>query len=299
MSLDLGSPAIEIAIGLSFVFFLLSLIVTALTEGVAGLFNLRGKTLKTGLKRVLGDPELVNKVLDHPLVRIDLGRLLKRKPSYISPRNFALAFKSVIEITQPGSASATAKVKGADAPVDAAVAEQLKAITLSSELEVPGLKSVEKWFDESMDRVSGWYKRRAQLITVLLAALVAIGLNANALRIGEHLAEEPTLRSAVVAKAEAVAAKTKPEKTNDASELSAAGKNLETALDELEGLKLPVLWAADNVPHGSDWFTAIGGWLITIIAISLGAPFWFDALGKLSNLRLAGRRPEDKAKGSD
>ena len=35
------------------------------------------------------------------------------------------------------------------------------------------------------------------------------------------------------------------------------------------------------------------GWLITALACTLGAPFWFDALGKLVKLRASGGRPED------
>ena len=36
------------------------------------------------------------------------------------------------------------------------------------------------------------------------------------------------------------------------------------------------------------WGRALGGWLITFLALSLGAPFWFDALGKIAGLRATG-----------
>jgi hypothetical protein len=35
-----------------------------------------------------------------------------------------------------------------------------------------------------------------------------------------------------------------------------------------------------------------GGWVLTAFAVSPGAPFWFDLLGKVSNLRGAGIKPE-------
>jgi hypothetical protein len=49
-------------------------------------------------------------------------------------------------------------------------------------------------------------------------------------------------------------------------------------------------WRGAAVPHGADGIAmAIGGWVLTILAISLGAPFWFDTLGRLSRLRSSGK----------
>jgi len=36
-------------------------------------------------------------------------------------------------------------------------------------------------------------------------------------------------------------------------------------------------------------FRHLGGWLLTIMAMSLGAPFWFDVLSRLSRLRSSGK----------
>jgi hypothetical protein len=36
------------------------------------------------------------------------------------------------------------------------------------------------------------------------------------------------------------------------------------------------------------------GWLITILAVSLGAPFWFDTLNRIIAIRSAGRAPEER-----
>ena len=44
------------------------------------------------------------------------------------------------------------------------------------------------------------------------------------------------------------------------------------------------------MPHGTDGIAlAVGGWLLTLLAISLGAPFWFDALSRFSRLRSSGK----------
>jgi hypothetical protein len=35
----------------------------------------------------------------------------------------------------------------------------------------------------------------------------------------------------------------------------------------------------------------IPGWVLTIVAVSLGAPFWFDTLNRFMSLRAAGKAP--------
>lgn len=315
MSLDLGAPALEIAIALAFVFFLLSLVVSAVNEGIAGVLNLRAKTLKKGLKGMLGDEAVVRELLDHALVRTDLkGKRWRRDPSYISPRNFALAFTDLIDVSSGavGDDVATVRIKGEEGAgtrqeeVKGSLNAQLAALTRSSGVALPGVEALEKWFDESMERVSGWYKRQSQIIAVVIAVFVAIGLNVSALKVADHLASEPTIRAAVVAKAEA--ASREPSSGAEAgagggstagkgaqpTELEKAGEDMETAVSNLSSLRLPIFWAKGNGLGGSatDVGLTIVGWLITIIAISLGAPFWFDALNKLANLRLAGKKPE-------
>jgi hypothetical protein len=41
---------------------------------------------------------------------------------------------------------------------------------------------------------------------------------------------------------------------------------------------------------GSGLYT-LGGWILTALAVSLGAPFWFDVLNNFVNLRLSGAKP--------
>jgi len=289
MSLDLGGPAIEIAIALAFVFFVLSLLVTELTELVAGIFKLRAGSLKQGLKGMLEDPKLVENLLDHPLIKTDLRTTRKRwqrkqEPSYIAPRNFAKVMRDLVQ-NEPGMDLSKA------AP---GLARQLRALSGATSAALPEEKALERWFDDAMDRVSGWYKRKAKWISLGIAAVVVAGLNVSALRVADHLSAEPTVRAAVVAKAEAAASKGKGGGEKDLEE---AGRNMENAVKDLEDLHLPIFWAAPNVPEWTvtDVGLTIAGWAVTIFAVSLGAPFWFDALGRLSNLRMAGKKPERKA----
>lgn len=302
MSFDLGSPAIEIAIALAFVFFLLSLIASYIAEAIAALFKFRSKNLKKGLEGMVGDPDVVRKLFCHPLVRTDLHQKKDKDPSYISSRTFALAFLDTVDVSKASTG----------------LTQQLSALTRSNSAALPNIDALEKWFDESMDRVTGWYRRKSQIVTFVIAVILVIGLNVSAIRVAEQLSAEPVVRAAVLAKAEAAAdqqeaeaededagavstasaagAEAEPESEEDPEkELVTAGKEMEEALDQLSDLKLAIFWVDEAMPEsGEEWAVALAGWLISILAVSLGAPFWFDTLNKLSNLRLAGKKPEEK-----
>lgn len=296
MSLDLGGPAIEIAIALAFVFFLLSLISAHVTEWIAGLLNLRAKTLRKGLEGMLGDKSVVEKILGHPLVRTDLQPDRQRDPSYIAPENFALALRDVLGTSGAGD-SESVKIADTGEEVKDALSTQLKL--LPSGGAIPKVPELERWFDDSMQRVGGWYKRKSQLVTIAIAVALVLVLNVSTLRIADQLSAEPKVLANVVAQAEARAgeeeATPKAGETQGAADLKQAGKDAEATVDDLAALSLPVFWTEEKNRPGSaeEWLLALAGWLVTIAAVSLGAPFWFDALGKISNLRMAGKKPEE------
>lgn len=298
MGVDLGGPAVEIAIGLAFVFFLLSTLVSAITEGIAWLFKQRAKQLEQGVLGLLGENKIAEEVLGHALVQSDARtptwKRKKQKPSYISARNFSLALiDTLAKRGTPSNDDLEEVENGATGLGEDAEALEEQLAALLGDPVVTDLKdfrkAAEEWFDDAMDRVSGWYKRRAQTITCMLAVVVAVGLNANAIAVGEQLANDPTVRAAVVSRAEASAG----EEEGDAK---AAGKKAEEAVKELKALEVPLLWP-NGFLQGVDLAAAFG-LLITAIAISLGAPFWFDALGKLAHLRTTGKKPDPKTEGA-
>lgn len=301
MGLDFGGPAVEIAIGLAFVFFLLSTLVSAITEGFAWVTKQRAKQLEHGLAGLLGENSVFRELYDHALVQSDARRPVPRKwglgkkkqrPSYVSARNFSLALIDLLAKRGEHSEDPLENVKNGARDLSSsedstkALEEQLAA--LFGDPAVTELKhfrkAAEDWFDDAMDRVSGWYKRWSQKITCMLAVVVAVILNANAIVIAEKLANEPTVRAAVVTRAEAAAGEEK-------GDAEAAGKKAETAVKGLDALNLPLLWP-DGLFSGVAPGIGIAGLLITAIAISLGAPFWFDALGKLARLRTTGKKPK-------
>lgn len=60
--------------------------------------------------------------------------------------------------------------------------------------------------------------------------------------------------------------------------------------------KGPGFWCYLKALLRSITFVQVVGWLLTIMALSLGAPFWFDVMKKFVNIRNTGIKPEEKKK---
>jgi len=176
----------------------------------------------------------------------------------------------------------------------------------------PDLKKIAAWFDSHMDRVSGWYKRKTQAWVLGLALAVTLVTNADTVRISRTLWENPTLRSAVVESARARAQMERPEEmvplvVYPNPEKPTAGEPVRVHKDQtLTDQERAVLgqlmgWSIDlgsrpREPGAFAWWllTHLVGWFLTMIAVSQGAPFWFDTLNRFINVRNAGRAPDER-----
>src|SRR6267378_3643573 len=95
-----GSTVIDIAIGLVFVYLLLSLICSAVNEIIERFAKYRASDLERGIKELLHDQAWVDQIYKHPLVNglfegaYEPGG--KKLPSYIPATNFALALMDCV-----------------------------------------------------------------------------------------------------------------------------------------------------------------------------------------------------------
>jgi hypothetical protein len=153
---------------------------------------------------------------------------------------------------------------------------------------------VEGWFDDKMDRLSGWYKRRTQLILFVIGLVLVFTLNADTLLFARTIWRDASLRDAITAQAQKFS-------QSPVCQDSEATKNnpatcVTTILDKVKALNIPLGWS--NKPgdprhpnDGSDWWLKIVGLVLTAVALTLGAPFWFDLLNKFVNFRATGPPP--------
>lgn len=301
-----GMQILDIAIGLIFIYLILALTCTAINELFAGWFDRRSKNLVMGIRNLLQDSKerdsksnkddensLVSKFYSHPLIKSleEKGA----KPSYIPSRTFALTLLDIIAPATPGGSKTIADVRGAvDKFSNAEVRKSLLVLIDEAEGDLNKVQeNIEIWFNNSMDRVSGWYKKRTQTIILLIAIALVGFLNADTIRISKALANNSALREAIVAQAQEYA------KSNQAAGNSTATPQarIQENVDKLQQLGVPLGYEGEGWPKGFDgWLSKVLGLMLTAAAASLGAPFWFDILNKFINIRAAGKSPDEMAK---
>ena len=293
----LGLNILDTAIGLVFVYLMLSLTCTALNEWIAGMLSRRSKTLYEGIKTLLEDPKKPTLLADfyaHPLVH-DLHHADK-KPAYIEPRTFSLVLLDLLVPSDPKASRTMASVRQAVAnlPADSTTRKTLSILLDQAGDSLLKLEQdMEAWFNGAMDRVSGWYKQRTQVIVLTIAALLSIATNADTFAIATALANNSALREAVIAQAKTYMETAKP--------LEAAPANQPTVnerISQLQQLGIPLGWKSRPSQPG-DWWNKLAGLALTAFAVSLGAPFWFDLLNRFMNIRAGGKSPEERAKPPD
>jgi hypothetical protein len=363
-----GSDVLDIVVGMVFIFLLLSLICSALQEFIETLVKKRAKDLERGIRELIGDPDnstdFIEKIYNHALVNsLYRGRYSADKksclPSYIPSANFAIAVMDLIRNPPAEGIKLPANIKGAYA-----IFEQ-RAAGDAARLQA----SLEEWFNTGMDRVSGWYKRRAQWILVALGLLIAVAINADTISIAQRLSNDSSLRKELVAMAEAKAnqqlatannaqisanpagtgsnpttagqnaaapaqavnggaAGTSPAGTDQPAATTATApaavstpapaaapltiapsvsaplpggsvQQIQQYTAQLDQIGLPIGWHAPQSATSKQLVeyaikAAPGevkkhgiGWILTAIAISMGAPFWFDLLDKIISVRTA------------
>jgi len=318
----LGIPALDVAIGLSFVYLLLGLICTTINEMIAGTRKTRARFLDKGIDRLLGgDHELKRRFYRNAAIKTLASTDTEICPAYIPAHRFATAVMDILSGTGKPLTDVAA-IRAAIPSVPPALGEQL-TILLDKSGDVADAfhKSLEGWFNDTMDRVSGWYKVHSQRNATILAVAITLFLNADTVHIVQTLWANPTLRQAVVEEARARAQKERPEELlpvaeysdpNDptastavkVSESQTLTGNEQNLLGQLTG------WGPDWARWGSldaqssvagraaSWtgtllWTHLLGWILTAVAVSQGAPFWFDTLNRFMNVRNAGRPPDE------
>ena len=274
----LGSTALDVAIGLVFVFLVVSLVCSAFSEGVESIFKNRAKDLERGIRELLTDTaplaksstDYVALFYDHPLIsslfKSDYATAKKKwqLPSYIPAPSFALAVIDIIGASQMPLRTAAVDF----APKNPKLSKALVALIDAAGTDADRARlNIETWFNSSMDRVSGWYKHRAQIIIALSGLTLSAAANVDSIAIVRMLSTDSGVREALVAQAKNPPSATAPDPAKE-------------PVARLRELGIPIGWH-EPIPVPGDyyaWAMKIIGIILTALAVSLGAPFWFDLL---------------------
>jgi hypothetical protein len=270
-------PVVEAAIELAVVYAAVSVFCSGVNEVLAEWVGRRGRFLREGLLNAIMDRWMYLRITTHPVVwslyRDVPGK--PRPPSYIPAATFTTAaFETILlkaaqlEGAGPGVTPAAptferlrealvrCRAAGyylADAllpPVDAA----------GGDLEV-ARRNVEGWYEGTMDRVSGWYKRRTRWLLFVIGLAVAVLANVDTIEVVT------------------------------APGLPVGFSCLQTDHGAGLGEMLSACWANAAAEGAARWPLKALGWLLTAFAVSLGAPFWWQLLCRVADLRGAGRKP--------
>ena len=299
-----GSQILEVAIGVVFVYILVSIICSAIREGIEGFLKTRAAYLEKGIRELLHDPDaagLAQQVYRHPLINSlfagdyvpssvkELGSKFARGgnlPSYIPSKNFAVALMdlaargvSTNEFNSAPNAPPitldTIRTNVGNISNPSVQRVLLSAIDSAQGDIDKAQKAIEDWYDSAMDRVSGGYKRATGKILFLIAAVLVLALNIDTIAISDYLYRNDTARLALV---------------NEAQTLTSTNISAGAAKKQLDAANIPIGWNGHWIfvnPLRDSWgfFAPILGWLLTAFAAMLGAPFWFDVLNKIMVIR--------------
>jgi hypothetical protein len=322
---------LEVAIGLVFAWMVLSIGTMQVQEWISALLSLRARFLEQQLLNMLGSKDLVERFYAHPLIRSisppgkNPGEV--RRPSYIPAQRFAAALLKILSEGQPSSGASGLDIREGlrnlrqTSPAVAAVLEQ-KLPNLEASLERGELNltiwraQLEEWFNDAMDRLSGAYKRCAQQWSLIIGLVLALLFNVDTVAIARQLWREPTLRQ-VIAQQAASKSDTDPStgvkqvrQYVDMLGLPVGWSVRAPAGDEQCGWQLgqpvyPAVWVGgecrllSTLPRMDDpwgWLSKIIGILLSGLAATQGAPFWFDVLQRLVKLRSTGPVPSASPK---
>jgi len=375
-----NSVVLDIVIGLVFIYLLYSLLATTIQEIIASNFGFRAKILERAIFRMLEDENKFNskfksvlylfkkmgnggakssttyEFYHHPLMKFLGENDLRGKPAYISKETFSKVIIDLLRGDQvkPGDDIVPLIQKALDekttnwgnAKINDETVSYLKSIWADADGDLLKFKKLlENWFDETMDRASGWYKKHTQIILFFVGFTIAIVFNVDTIKIVDKLEKDPKLREQLVQQADAFE-KAHPDLDKkvllQASENkkfldqytkdklkpddSLMNRQLKDSVDLANYLILKarrdtlfnqaaslVKNDINGVHHalGLEWddykcttnlfvciLKSMFGWIITALALSLGAPFWFDLLNKLMKLRSSVATPtsDDKEK---
>jgi hypothetical protein len=229
-------------------------------------------------------------------------------PSYISSRSFAEAVIDLVVPDAHGQTTMTVISRNiGKLPPGTPLKTSLQALASNVGTDVSRFRTaVEHWYDDHMDRVSGWYKRYVAKITLVIGAVLVLLLNINVLTIGRTLYTQSTVSRTI----STVAAKGANCPASQTRQDCLAALQAELSAAATAGL--PIGWGTvrDCTVAGArcNWLDQRGifsrhgnsgwqlvlvllGFLIMVIALVPGAQFWFGLLSKLGTLRASGPKP--------
>ncbi len=391
----LGSSILDVAIGMVFIYLLLSLIASTVLEALSAYVQARSANLEHGIRSLFsgstlenGNDKLIDLIYTHGLIRglyrdpvqdgtpvspIDAGSWLRDRlrrllrmptmdeiegvsdkyllPAYIPARTFAITLTDILNsgntgniprleyiakrldglcgnqtVTPPVLEGSTAPPAPPAPPLPTSplctnnAAEAIRSLladaTGARDAAEKFRSNLENWYNDAMDRVSGWYKKHIQGILLIIGVSLAILFNVDSIRIGRTLWFDRDARQGLVSAAGSYVQQNTPKANSTGAAPKSQDEQEKGLTDQMETsvkafnhvsseFLLPVGWHYSLkqykaiITNYKEWdlihiAEQLLGWIITGFALSLGAPFWFDTLNKFMVVRST-IKPQEKS----
>lgn len=297
-----GIETLEVVIGLIFIYLLLSLLATTINEILMQWIYSRSKNLRIALHTMLDDDTEVlgSAFFRHPLIKKLKKRSIRDFPAYISEEYFV---KVMIELLcRDGPATLDAVRDGVDALPASSTRQVLLTFIRDARGDIERFKrDLELWYQEMMNQATGWYKRRVQQVLFGLGLFLSIAFNANTFQMAYHISKDPEVRGEIISQAYEYINREGGSLNRDKSPGSLQRQVEELIQEDIHSASATLGMGWHTVRraewkswNGWDYFKMLAGWTVTALAITLGAPFWFDLLKHLMNIRSATKKPSAK-----
>ena len=348
-----GSVALDVVIGLAFMYLLYSLFATILMEIIANWLGLRARNLKHSLKRMLIDDEymsdnawwrlkfpayligifvtvkdllgirnaeykegnLLHEFYKQPSIKYLGNGGLFSKPSYLTAANFSKALLDSLkqmDNSKHKPSTTLAKIQnGINLIKSEDTKEHIKSLLEDANNDLQKFTVLlENWFDDTQERSIGWFKRNNQVWLLCIGLFMAVSFDASTLKMAKKLSYDKDAREQMVQLASSYLEKTQSV-TDTSIQSESDTARLEFYLKQKKEIQTEIEEAQSILGFGNTeflrpwckcfWTTLCSdflGYFLTALAISLGAPFWFDLLNKLVKLRSSVQQPARASQGN-
>jgi hypothetical protein len=294
-------PSLDVLVALITIYIVLALTVSAATEVLTRIVGLRSIGLRSGIRSILQDPSLGIFKEQAATRAFWASGIIKSatdgdsRPTSLDALTFATATLSALKTsvsTNDGTGKPASILSGNEHLQSVLDDLAERAIHRGTSLH----DELAQHFDATMEKMARWYRHWTQFIAFALAAVFTVYVNANSLDLLHQLTAHPEARLELAKVQLALNADQRAETqarsttssasapTSTASTPPASGRSTADQLtDAYEIITKDSLGGGFKWPDTADarWHVLLG-LLMTILAVSLGAPFWFDVLGRIT-----------------
>ncbi len=263
---DLLSTLVGILIKLAAGFIILGLFTIIIMEAISALFRLRNRFLRKFLRKIFNDENFIRQLFDHPIIKIQGAQ-----NSYLNAGYFSVAFLDLLAIK---------KIEDFNPELYQSYPNNtfIEAFCKLSANAV----SMEEWhnnakrlFHSVVQTISSYYKRTVQKLLFLVATVLVIGFNVNAIKLFNSITRNELISKVIAAL----------DKEKDANG-NLSPERAKKVLSHLLAEAYPLGWSRGDTPQTiEEIILTIAGWVITIILTVFFAQMLFDVMNKFVNVR--------------